>query len=155
MSSSDQNYQQSRQKLGTFFRTQSTLKIKVFKKFHFTSWFKKIPFWWWKMTLKVWILQSLRRLFIIMVGLRMTWFSEKMLISYKCIRGLMPNLIKKSWTVSRLDALLVAWKVKSWIQLLFLQNSALFLKFTLPVQLFRQQKNKPLLIYPSRCSRDS
>ena len=26
---------------------------------------------------------------------------------------------------------------------------------TLPVQLFRQQKNKPLLIYPSRCSRDS
>ena len=50
----------------------------------------------WKVTLKVQILQSLRRLFIIIVGLTMTWFSEKMLISNICIciRGLMPNLIK-------------------------------------------------------------
>ena len=31
----------------------------------------------------------------------MTLFSEKNLISHiKCIHGLMPNLIKKSWTVS-------------------------------------------------------
>ena len=52
------------------------------------------------MTLKVRILQSLRRLFIILVGLMMTLFSEKMLISNVCISGLMPNLIKKSWTVS-------------------------------------------------------
>ena len=33
-------------------------------------------------------------------SLRMTSFSEKMLISNRCIRGLMPNLIKKSVTVS-------------------------------------------------------
>ena len=31
----------------------------------------------------------------------MTLFSDKMLISHRCIRGLMPNLIKKSWTVSK------------------------------------------------------
>ena len=30
----------------------------------------------------------------------MTLFSEKMLISNRHISGLMPNLIKKSWTVS-------------------------------------------------------
>ena len=54
------------------------------------------------MTLKVQILQTLRRLFIILVGLTMTWFSEKMLIFNICRRGLMPNLIKKSWTVSSL-----------------------------------------------------
>ena len=29
----------------------------------------------------------------------MTLFSEKMLISHKCIHDLMPNFIKKSWTV--------------------------------------------------------
>ena len=32
-------------------------------------------------------------------GLTMTRFSEKMLIFNICRRGLMPNLIKKSWTV--------------------------------------------------------
>ena len=37
------------------------------------------------MTLKVRILQSLRILFIILVGLTMTWFSEKMLISTRWI----------------------------------------------------------------------
>ena len=31
---------------------------------------------------------------------KMTLFSEKILISNKCLHGLMPNLIKKSWTVS-------------------------------------------------------
>ena len=40
-------------------------------------------------------------LFIILEGLTMTLFSAKMLISHKCMHGLMPNLIKKSWTVSR------------------------------------------------------
>ena len=54
----------------------------------------------WKMTLKVRILQSLTRLFIILVSLRMSLFSEKMLIFNRCISGLMSNLIKKSWTVS-------------------------------------------------------
>ena len=62
------------------------------------------------MTLKVGILPSLRRLFIILVGLTMTSFSEKMLISNICIRGLMPNLIKKSWTVSR-DAICTTLKI--------------------------------------------
>ena len=39
-------------------------------------------------------------LFIILVGLTITLFSDKMLISHRCIHGLMSNLIKKSWTVS-------------------------------------------------------
>ena len=30
----------------------------------------------------------------------MTLFRDKMLISHRCIHGLMPNLIKKSWTES-------------------------------------------------------
>ena len=55
------------------------------------------------MNLKVQILQSLRRLFTILVGLMMTWLSEKMLLFNICRRGLMPNLIKKSWTVSSHD----------------------------------------------------
>ena len=42
-------------------------------------------------------------LFIILVGLTMTLFSDKMLNSHRCIHGLMPNLIKKSWTLSRKD----------------------------------------------------
>ena len=52
------------------------------------------------MTLKLQILQTLRRLFIILVDLTMTLSSEKMLISSVCISGFMPNLIKKSWTDS-------------------------------------------------------
>ena len=67
-----QNYEQSRQKLGIFFRKQSTLKIKVFKKISFWKLIsmsnkenKKdfVDFWCWKITLKVWILQALRRSF--------------------------------------------------------------------------------------------
>ena len=38
----------------------------------------------------------------ILVSLRMSLFSEKMLISNRCISGFMSNLIKKSWTVSNL-----------------------------------------------------
>ena len=41
----------------------------------------------------------------ILVNLTRSLFSEKMLISNKCICGLMSNLIKKSWTVSRLHPL--------------------------------------------------
>ena len=52
------------------------------------------------MTLKVRILRCSRRLFIILVSLTMTWFSEKMFISTRCIHGFMSNLIKKSWTDS-------------------------------------------------------
>ena len=32
----------------------------------------------------------------------MTLCSDRMLISHRCIRGLVPNLIKKSWTVSNI-----------------------------------------------------
>ena len=67
---------------------------------------RKIPLslCWKLMTLKVRIFHSLRMLFIILVGPTMTWFIEKMLISNVCIRGLMPNLFKKSWTVSVVDS---------------------------------------------------
>ena len=43
-------------------------------------------------------------LFIILVSLTMTLFSEKLLISNRGISGLMSNLIKKSWTDSTLCA---------------------------------------------------
>ena len=52
------------------------------------------------MTLKLRNLRFLTRLFIILVSLRRSLFSEKMLISNRCISGLMSNLIKKSWMVS-------------------------------------------------------
>ena len=52
------------------------------------------------MTLKLRILKSLVRLFIILVRLTKSWLSEKMPISNRCISGLMSNSIKKSWTVS-------------------------------------------------------
>ena len=52
------------------------------------------------MTLKVRILRCLRRLFLILVSLTMTWFNEKMLISTRFIHGFMSDLIKKSWTDS-------------------------------------------------------
>jgi hypothetical protein len=42
----------------------------------------------------------LSALSIILVSLTMILFSEKVLISNRCISGLMPNLIKKSWTDS-------------------------------------------------------
>ena len=45
-------------------------------------------------------MQSLTRLFVILVSLMMSLFSEKMLIFNRCISGLMSNLIEKSWTVS-------------------------------------------------------
>ena len=50
-----------------------------------------VDFWCRKMTLKV---QILRRLFIILEGLMITWYSEKMLIFKICRRGLMLNLIR-------------------------------------------------------------
>ena len=57
------------------------------------------------MSLKVQILQTLRRMFKILVGLKGTRFGEKMLISTRCIHDLMPNLIKKSWTDSKEEAM--------------------------------------------------
>ena len=49
------------------------------------------------MSLKLRILRSLTRLFIILVSLTMSLFSEKVRISDICICDLMPNLIKESW----------------------------------------------------------
>ena len=71
----------------------------------FNDFFKKDSdnFWHWKRTLKVRILQSLTRRFIILVSLTNTWFSEEMLISARCICGLLPNLLIKSLTVSGPD----------------------------------------------------
>ena len=54
------------------------------------------------MSLKLRILRSLTRLFIILVSLRMSLFIEKMLIFNRCISGLMSNMIKKSWRVSNI-----------------------------------------------------
>ena len=53
-----------------------------------------------KMILKVQNLKCSRRLFIILVSLTMTCFSEKMLVSTICIHGFMSNFIKKSSTDS-------------------------------------------------------
>ena len=47
----------------------------------------------------VYVLALLRSL-IILEGLTMTRFTEKMLISTRCTCGFMPNLHKKSWMVS-------------------------------------------------------
>ena len=54
-------------------------------------------------------------LFIILVSLTMT-FSEKVLISNRCISGLMSNLINKSWTDSSLEALMLV--INNFISLL-------------------------------------
>ena len=52
-------------------------------------------------------------LFIILVSLTMTLFSEKVLISNRCISGLMSNLIKKSLTDPYLEWLeLSLWDVQ-------------------------------------------
>ena len=48
----------------------------------------------------LYFLKFLSALFIILVGLTMTRFSEKMLICNRCIHGFMSILIKKSWTDS-------------------------------------------------------
>ena len=56
------------------------------------------------MTLKLRILRSLTRLFIILVRLTRSLFIEKMLIFNRCISGLMTNLIKKSYTDSNQNA---------------------------------------------------
>ena len=54
------------------------------------------------MSLKLRILRSLTRFFIILVNLTRSLFNEKMLISNS---GLMSNLIKKSWTDSTVQVL--------------------------------------------------
>ena len=85
-----QNYEQSRQKLG---RLKKIFNNQSFQKNSFLilkNDFESTNF----------AIFELRSLFIILVGLTMTWFSEDFFISNICRRGLMPNLIKKSVTVS-------------------------------------------------------
>ena len=77
------------------------------------------------MTLKPRILRSLTRLFIILVSLMRSLFTEKMLISNKCISDLMANLIKKSWTVS--NVYLTRLWLRTWL-FYFLGDS--FVAFT-------------------------
>ena len=53
--------------------------------------------WWlqhWKINLKIRLLWSLRRSLIILVGLTMTWYSEKMMVSTMGYCGFMPHLHK-------------------------------------------------------------
>ena len=52
----------------------------------------------------------------IMRFINLTLFSEKVLISNRCISGLMPNLIKKSWTDFNFYPLLFV-KLNLYIQL--------------------------------------
>ena len=52
--------------------------------------------------------QIFSALFIILVGLDVTLFSEQMLNSTRCIQSFMSNLIKKSWTVSTSNRSFVA-----------------------------------------------
>jgi hypothetical protein len=56
---------------------------------------------------------ALLRSLIILVGLTMTWFSEKMMISYICISGFMPNSHKKSWMVSNESILTFIYSEKA------------------------------------------
>ena len=76
--------------------------------------------------------KTLRRLLIILVGLTMKWFSEKMPIFNICRRGLMPNLIKKSWTVSNTHShsMYNAWNSLLWRSILVSKE-----KWTLNFQL--------------------
>jgi hypothetical protein len=82
-----------------------------------------------KMTLKLRILKSLTRLFIIFVSLTRSSFREKMHV----ISGLMSKLIKKSWTVSNSGANVIKstplrqnWtSLSRYISYLFLKYSAI------------------------------
>ena len=60
-------------------------------------------------------------LFIILVSLTMTIFSEKVLISIRCICGLMSYLIKKSWTDSNEHAF-VLFRFWCWSRITALLN---------------------------------
>ena len=69
--------------------------------------------------------QFLSTLFIILAGLRMTLFSDKTLISHRCIPCLMPALIKKSWRFLVRSLLLGCW---SWISSFCTSSSSWFYK---------------------------
>ena len=70
----------------------STRRSTFIRKCFWNFWFLRFFFWN--------CAQFLSALFIILVGLPMTRFSEKVIISTRCIHGFMSNLIKKSWTDS-------------------------------------------------------
>ena len=55
----------------------------------------------------------------------MTWFSDKMFISTRCIHGFMSNLIKKSWTDS---SSYIQRRPQNWKHLPILFDSTYYLK---------------------------
>ena len=65
------------------------------------------------MTLKLRILRSLTRLFIILLSLTRSLFSKKMLISNRCISGMMSNLdgLYCATLCSKFEVMLVCWTV--------------------------------------------
>ena len=83
-----------------YFKNQSSQKISPFRPFLI----------WFDLTLKLQILQSLRRLFIILVGLTMTWFSEKCLFPNLCptwskildgiYSGTLDNIVVSNWNIT-------------------------------------------------------
>ena len=97
-------------------------------------------FWFLKYFIYLKCAQFLSALFIILVSLTMTLFSEKVLISNRCINGLLPNLIKKSWT----DSITYVTQGKCsqvwlcfWLLLLFV---CLFVLFTIGQNTFWMSK---------------
>ena len=78
-------------------------------------------------------------LFIILVSLMMTLFSEKVLIYNRCISGLMPNLIKKSWT----DSCIYATCFNFLLNKLYFRNEFKYTYFTnLTTACWRSQKSR-------------
>ena len=90
------------------------------------------------MTLKIRILRSLRRLFIIFVSLIVKLISEIMLISTRWFHGFM---IKKSWTVSSLNGVMglnpVEFGWKLWTFWSFLTSKAVALNIGVMAELIR------------------
>ena len=69
----------------------------------------------------------LSALLIILVNLTMTLCSEKILISNRCISGLMPDLIKKSWTVSTVYSLIFLGKLHNFEGCMYKLNSCIWI----------------------------
>ena len=66
----------------------------------------------------------------------MTWFSEKMLISTRCICGFMPKLHKKSWMVSNNHPWLSWWFLRlvliskmTWLSIMISFQTSFYLSF--------------------------
>ena len=114
-------------------------------------------FWHRKFTLKVrnWLFLSAD--FGVWVGLTMTWFSEKMLISDLCIHGLMCSAIKKSWKVSTQQCFTTVfsmnlYKTDARITVNLLEGKQIGLNFQSKIQNWRLYFSAPPLCKLSCCS---